>query len=159
MRPERAGPLLPALADEPDLVGRGQLEVGDPEIEEFLDPRPGIDQRGQHGVVPAARARGAIDRAQHGGELRGLQIGKGPHAGPLERDAEDLLRVRQGRRVLRRQEAEEGVDRRQAHVASRGRVLPGLFQVGEERHHGVDIQIVHVQAGDRAVAAPDEDDR
>ncbi len=54
LRPERAGSLLPALADEPDLVGRRELEVLDAQVEEFLDTRPGIEQRGQRGVVPAA---------------------------------------------------------------------------------------------------------
>ena len=130
--PEGTGAELPAFADEPDLGRCGQLQIGRPDVEEFLHPGSRIEQGGQHGVVAAPRGRGAVDGRQDGLDFLVLERLDGPRPGPFEGDAQDPRGVLQAVGMLRAQKAEEGVEGRQPDVTRAPGAVAGRFEVREK---------------------------
>ena len=133
LRPQRADAFLPPLAVEADLRGCVQPQVGDAQDDDFLDPGAGVEHGGEERIVAAAVDGTAIDNAQDGFDLLVLEVLHGAAAGPLERDGEDALTVREPCGVLHGAVPEERVDRGEAHIAGGDAVVPVELQVLKER--------------------------
>ena len=77
-----------------------------------------------------------------------LEVLHGAAAGPLERDGEDALTVREPRGVLHGAVPEERVDRGEAHVAGGDAVAPVELQVLKEREDRLGAEVVEVELDD-----------
>ena len=121
--PQGAPAHVAPFAREPELVRFGELQIGGPQIEDLLDAGARIEHGGHEGVIAPAGAGRAIDAGQHGGDLLGLEVGDGPRPRAVEGDAEEALGLVELRRVLRGQEAGQGVEGGQPDVAG-GRGYP-----------------------------------
>ena len=145
--PQRADAFLPPLAVEADLCRCVQPHVGDAQGDDFLDPRPGVEHGGEERVVAAAVDGVAIDGAEDNLDLFMLEVLHGAAAGPLERDGEDALTVREPCGVLHGA-VPECMDRGEAHVAGGGAVVPVELQVLKEREDRLGAEVVSVELDD-----------
>ena len=79
--PQRADPFFAPLAEQVDLRGCVQPQVGDAQDDDFLDPR-GVEHGGEQRIVAAAVDGAAIDEAEDGFDLLVLEVLHGA-AGPV----------------------------------------------------------------------------
>ena len=73
--PQGYGPLLAALSEELNDRGGAEAYVGVPHGNQFGDPRPGVVQRQQEGVVPPSAVGRTVTACQDGVHFRTRQVG------------------------------------------------------------------------------------
>ena len=114
---------------------KGELEpdVAYTQVEDFLDPRAGVEHQREHGVIPLPRQRAPIDAGQQDLDLGLFQVFDGGRAGSsLERNPEDLLQSRHVVGVSSDEEARKGVQSGEPCIAGGDAVLTCGFQEGKE---------------------------
>src|SRR5262249_43929811 len=113
-----------------------EADVADGEGSEFLDPGPGVVERGEQGRIAPALTGGA---GGLGGQAAGLldsQVADGGAVLFLGGYGEDVLPAGHPGRVLGLHPRAERADRGQALVAGRDAVVPAFLQPAEERRDG-----------------------
>ena len=110
MGPQRTEALFAPFAKQPDLVRLLQLQSTGPQVEEFLDPCPGVEHGSQQGIVAPPGARGTIHGLQHRLELRILQRVNGPVVRAFKRDLQDPVRAGQLLRLVRGDVAKKSLE-------------------------------------------------
>jgi hypothetical protein len=145
--PEWALPFLAPLAEQAHLERLDELKVTGAEVDDLLDPSPGIEHGGEECVVPTSIRRAAIDTIQYRLDLDVFEILHRPRVSPLERDTEDTLALLQALGMLAGEVAEEGVNRGESNVPRGRAVIPGVLQILKESDHILGADVFEVEHG------------
>ena len=125
-------PFLAALADAVDVWPGTEMDVGHGQTDQLADPQPGLDHRGEHGVVAASGAGGLVAGCQQGVGFGLVEVGDQMRSSRASGTPGPVGRPRRVRDVAARRSREQGVDRREPGVAGPYRVATNLLQVGQE---------------------------
>jgi hypothetical protein len=134
-RPERAGALFPPFPHKAYVSRRFQTHRAWAQVEGFLNPRTGVVEQGEQGMVALAFDCGAVGLRQDGGDFVRLEIAELGLRGTLYRDAEHLSTLYRRQRFSAHEEAEEASESCQAAVSCSDRHLALRFAVLQKRQH------------------------
>src|ERR1039457_240993 len=119
-----------------------EADVADGEVSEFLDPGPGVIERGEQGRVAPALAGGPVGLGEQAAGLLDGQVTDGRAGLFLGGDGEGGLAAGHPGWGLRLQPRAERADRGQPLVAGRDAVVPAFLQPAEERRDGAGVDVV-----------------
>jgi hypothetical protein len=147
VRGERGNAVLASLAVAADGRSGPGLDVAAGEPGELGAPQPGLDGKGEEGVVAAAVPRRGVRCGEQGLDLAGGEVGDGRAGVLLRGDREDPGDRRSVLGVAQGGELEDRPDRGQSRVARPGGVAPLLLEVGEEAADQPGVEGGDVEAG------------
>ena len=141
--PERTRALPSTLADDRHVRNRVEADVGDVQINEFLDAQAGVVQHEHKRSVSKATAR--VRRFDDAGDLVFLEVADfdvfGTRQGHLANSAAPLHVFRGNRRGV----SSEGLDRGEPMIASARTASALAFEMFEERPHDGHIEGVVIE--------------
>jgi hypothetical protein len=133
---------------EPDAGLRLQLEVLDAEVGHLLDASTGVVQEKEEHAIAECVAPAGRQSREEGADFVALQEVGFRRSGPLAGDGRYALADREQLRISAREVLEEGVDGRQALVASPDVVAANLLQVPQEPKDSLEGQVLDDQPRD-----------
>jgi hypothetical protein len=145
--PEGANALLSALSEKADLERPFKLEIAWPEVEDFLDPCPGVEHGRQQGEIPPAIQGGTINLGQHCLNFVELEVIHGSRGRSFERHRQDPLCALQALGPARGDMTKKGVNRGKPYVPGGGLVVAIRFQVIEKGQNELGIDVLHAKVG------------
>src|SRR5271157_1623882 len=151
--PERAESFLATLAEQPHLERSLEPKVANAEIQDLLHPRSGVEHRRKECVITPAIERRAVDRIEDRLDLLVLEVVDRAGSGAFEGNCQDPLTVAEVLGIAGCEVAEEGMNRRQANISSRGPTAALFLEVAQEIDHLLGSGVLEVEIRDRLVAA------
>jgi len=134
-----------------DLSGSGQADIGHSDRQGFADPCTSVVEEEQDRVVPHTQPRGAIGLGEYYTYFLWFEITGTGRSVLLGRDGQHAVILFGASGVMAKQMCKEGSYRGKPTVASGPPVLADLFQVPQEPHDMVDVEIFESQVGHGSV--------
>lgn len=131
--------------EELDDRGGAEAYVGAPHRNELGNPRPGVVQRQQEGVVPPSAVGRTVTACQDGVHFRTRQVGDLSSWRAFAGNGQDARRQVDALRRTQCCEPDEGADGAQTRIARRNAVGAVFFEVVEKRQDDGRIEVVECE--------------
>jgi hypothetical protein len=121
------------------------LEISRPDVQQFLYPRAGVQEREKEGVVATAIACVTVSGFEHCAELLTFEVVDDTNTGAFEGDGEQTLAPLHVFRGVGSEVASKGMEGGEAGIASGGAILAALFKMVEKRDNAFRIEVIEVE--------------